>query len=82
MRAALLALFVIATTASAEEPLLSGPELMELRYACFGDDANAFTGSRADTNDACRQWDEIQAQAREAGLCLDEADDFSWKPCT
>lgn len=81
MRATLLTFALFAGTAYADESMLSGPELGELHYACFGEDAEAFAGDRAGANDACRQWDEIQAQATKAGLCLDQMDDFKWKPC-
>lgn len=45
MRACLLACLLMASPALAQEQLLSGGELGELRYACFGDDAEEMTGS-------------------------------------
>lgn len=77
----LLAASASTVPAYAVDGLISGDELSEMRYACFGDDAEAMTGSRKLTNDACARWDEMMAKARNAGLCLDEQDN-SWKPCT
>ena len=79
MRSILIIAALLASPAFAEEPLLSGPELGELRYACFGDDAEDFTGSVHASNQACGQWDEIVAKAKKAGLCLN--DEFEWQPC-
>ena len=72
MRACLLALLMLTSPAIAEDQLLSGGELGELRYACFGDDAEEMAGSVRASNQACAQWDEIVAKAKKAGLCLND----------
>lgn len=79
MKAILFACVLAAAPAVAEEKLLSGGELAELRYACFGDDAEAMTGSVRASNLACGQWDELVAKAKKAGLCL--TDENEWQPC-
>lgn len=83
MRAALVifGLIVWSPATAANDGLARGGELGELRYACFGDDAEAFTGSRAASNEACAVWDDMVLKAKNAGLCYD-ADTFDWLPCT
>lgn len=80
MRAALLALVLSCSPAFAVD-LVGGDELAELRYACFGDDAEVMTGSRKASNDACKQWDELIVQAKNAGYCVNDTND-GWDRCS
>ena len=73
MKAILFACVLAAAPAMAEEKLLSGGELAELRYACFGDDAEAMTCSVRASNLACGQWDDAWSPVLElAPLWFDD----------
>lgn len=79
MKTILVALALAASPAMAGEPLLSGGELGELRYACTGEDAIDLYGTEEAVKAACDKWKEMEAKARADGMC--PTDDNEWQPC-
>lgn len=79
MKAILVAFALAASPALADEQLISGGELGELRYACTGEDAVDLYGTAEAAKAACDRWHEIESKARADGMC--PTDDNEWQPC-
>lgn len=81
MRATILALALLASNhVYAADVLPSGGELAEMRYACFGDDAEGFSGGNEGVKESCKQWTELLVSAKSQGSCLAK-DELNFVPC-
>lgn len=81
MRALLVALVILAPSpVFAVEAGQEDSEFAELAYACLGEDAENFTGSRAESNLACAQMDDELAKARAEGICWEDSQ-MAWARC-